>query len=307
MHTKKWTLDNVPDLTSKVIIVTGGNSGLGYESSLAFAANGAQVIIAARSVAKADEARRSILKQHPNALVDIMQLDLMQLASVRSFAEAFKQKYNRLDVLLNNAGIMMVPYGVTVDGIERQQATNHFGHFALTGHLLDVIKATPKSRVVNVSSMANKQAKVNFDNLLFEGGKGYSSIGAYALSKIENLWFTYELQRYFERNNIDAIAAVAHPGVSNTNLFNKIGSKFLFKLIKPLFDKMTQPAEMGALPQIRASVDYFVKGADYYGPDGKREMRGYPQLVYPTADGANKEYAAKLWAISEKITGVKFN
>lgn len=306
MHTKKWTLDNVPDMTSKVVIVTGGNSGLGYESSLAFATNGAQVIIACRSIEKGEQACKLIKQTHPNALVECMKLDLMKLSSVHAFVESFRLKYNRLDVLLNNAGIMMVPYGVTEDGIEKQQATNHFGHFALTGLLMDVIKATPKSRVVNVSSMAHKQAKVDFDNLMFTGGKGYSSMGAYALSKIENLWFTFELQRYFERNAIDAIATVAHPGVSNTNLFNKIGNGVVMKLIKPLFNKFTQPASMGALPQIRASVDYFVKGGDYYGPDGRNEMRGYPQLVLPTANGANKTYAAKLWAASEKLTGVKY-
>lgn len=306
MNTDNWTTNNIPSLDGKIIIVTGGNSGLGFQSVKAYAEKGAKVIMACRSAEKGSIAKFSILRSLPNAAIELMELDLMSLNSIRNFANNFKAKYKTLDILLNNAGIMMTPYNLTVDGIESQQATNHFGHFALTALLLDVLKNTPKSRVVNVSSMAHRQGVFNADNLLFEGGLGYTPMKAYGLSKLENLLFTYELQRYFEKNNIDCMAVVAHPGVSDTNLFSHIGGKFLQTIMKPLFSFMVQAAEMGALPQLRASVDAYTKGGDFYGPKGRNEMKGYPVIVQPKIAAKNEQDAKKLWEISEKITGVKF-
>lgn len=301
-----WTTNNIPSLTGKTIIVTGGNSGLGLQSVKAYAGKGAQVVLACRNYAKGDEARTDILKQVPAAQIAVMSLDLADLTSVRSFAERFNKEFDRLDILLNNAGIMMPPYELTKDGLESQQGTNHFGHFALTGLLLDKLKATPGSRVVNVSSLAHKRGRMDFDNLLYENGKGYSPLGAYGRSKLENLLFTYALQDFFSKNKLDIKAVVAHPGVSDTNLFSKIGGEFLQTLFRPLMKLMVQPAEMGALPQLRASVDSEVQGGEYFGPDGFAEMKGYPVQVQPDKHARNAGDIQKLWEVSEKITGVRF-
>ena len=177
MKEQKWTTANIPDLTGKVIIVTGGNSGLGYESVKAFADNGAEVILASRSLEKGNAAKSEM--GNTKGKITVMPLDLMELASINHFADIFKAQYNRLDVLLNNAGIMTTPYFLTKDGLEAQNGTNHFGHFALTAHLFELIENTPGSRIVNVSSDAHKYGKMDFDNLLFEGGKDYSPLKSY--------------------------------------------------------------------------------------------------------------------------------
>jgi NAD(P)-dependent dehydrogenase (short-subunit alcohol dehydrogenase family) len=172
---------------------------------------------------------------------------------------------------------------------------------------MDIIRTTPKARVVNVSSIAHRQGKMDFSNLLYENGNDYTPMKAYGRSKLENLLFTSQLQKYFEEQKIDAIAVVAHPGVSNTNLFNNISSKWLMAILKPLFGLFVQPASMGALSEIRAAVDASVKGGEYYGPDGNKEMKGYPVLVQPDKSAYNEADAPKLWEFSEEITGVKFN
>ena len=301
-----WTKDDIPSLERKIIIVTGGNSGLGYESVKAFAEKGAQVIMTCRNIHKGEHARKHILHHCKNAKIEVMQLDLMSLKSIHAFAAAFKSKYNQLHVLLNNAGIMRVPYKLTEDGIESQQATNHFGHFALTGLLLETLKATSNARVVNVSSMAHRFGEMDFENLLYNDGKDYSAWTAYGRSKLENLLFTFELQRFFEKNNLSASALAAHPGVSGTNLFSHIGGNKIQKILRPFFDFFVQTPLMGALPQIRASVDIHAHGGEYYGPDGRREMKGYPVIVKASELAQNKEIAAKLWKLSEEITTVKF-
>ncbi len=303
---EKWTKADMPSLEGKIIIVTGGNSGLGYESVKAFAEKGAHVIMTCRNLHKGEQARKHILHHCNNAKIDVMLLNLMSLKSIRDFVIAFKAKYNRLDVLLNNAGIMKVPYRETEDGIESQHGTNHLGHYALTGLLLDTLKVTPGARVVNVSSLAHKFGDMDFENLLYKGGIGYSDMKAYGRSKLENLLFTFELQRFFERNNYQISALAAHPGVSGTNLFNHIGNKAVLKILRPLFKFFVQSPLMGALPQIRASVDMNAKGGDYYGPDGRREMKGHPVKVNASELAQNTEVAAKLWRFSEEITGVKF-
>ena len=301
-----WKLENMPDLSGKIIVVTGGNSGLGFEAVKAFASKNAQVIMACRSVDKGEKAKEHILAQNPNGSITIMPLDLTNLSSIHNFVALFKKQFKQLDVLLNNAGIMMVPYGLTKDGFELQIGTNHLGHFALTGLLLDVLKSTPTSRVVNVSSMAHKSGKMDFDNLLFENGKDYSPMKAYGRSKLSNLLFTYELQRFFEKNKIGCAAIAAHPGVSDTNLFVHAAPKWAMNLLRPLFLLMIQPASMGVLPEIRAAVDLNAKGGEYYGPKGKREVKGYPIIVQSNAASHDKESARKLWELSVKLTGVSF-
>jgi len=301
-----WTTENIPSLAGKIVIVTGGNSGLGLQSVKAFAEKGAVVILACRNSDKGEMAKNELLKTIPQAQIVVMTLNLADFSSVRTFAERFNREFDRLDILLNNAGIMMPPYQLTKDGLESQQGTNHFGHFALTGLLLEKLKVTPGARVVNVSSMAHKRGKMDFENLLYENGNGYSPMGAYGRSKLENLLFTYGLQEYFTKNKLDIKALAAHPGVSDTNLFSGIGGSFLQALLKPLFKLFIQPASMGALPQLRASVDGDVVGGEYFGPDGKNEMKGYPVIVRPNNHALNKDHIQKLWEVSEKITGVKY-
>lgn len=306
MGKDKWTTQNIPDLLGKTIIVTGGNSGLGFASVKAFAAKGAHVVLACRSREKGEMAKAEIEQQNTGGRIEVAELDLADLASISRFAEEFRQKHSRLDVLLNNAGIMTPPYFHTRDGFEGHMGTNHLGHFALTGHLLPVLQETPKSRVVNVSSLAHQGGSMNFDNLLFEQGKGYSPIKAYSRSKLANLLFTYELQRFFEENGIDSTAVAAHPGVSQTDLFRYLEEKWYFRLIRPSFNAFTQDGEMGALPQIRASVDPDVKGGEFYGPSGFFELKGYPVKVQPNGTSHNLEDARKLWEVSEKLTGVEY-
>ena len=301
-----WNVESMPELTGKIIVVTGGNSGLGYESVKAFASKGAEVILASRSTEKGEEARAEILKAVPEGKIKVMQLDLGDLESVRNFASAFKKSHKKLDVLLNNAGIMMTPYFTTKDGFEGQLGTNHLGHFALTGLLLDTMLKTKGARVVNVSSGAHKRGEVDFNNLQFENGRDYSPMKAYGRSKLSNLLFTYELQRKLEAAKKDTIAAAAHPGVAMTNLARHMEGRFLFKILTPLFKRMAQDQAMGALPQIRACVDPEVKGSEYYGPDGKREYKGYPVVVPSNEASHNLGDAARLWEESEKLTGVRF-
>lgn len=303
---KNWTFENIPDLQGKTIIVTGGNSGLGYESVKAFALKGATVILACRNLAKGEKAKNEILKTNPSGEIQVMQLDLANLTSVEAFAEKFASEHKQLDVLLNNAGIMATPNIKTDDGFEAQLGTNHLGHFALTGHLLPLLKGTPQSRVVNVSSLAHKGGKMDFNDLMFEKCRKFKPMRAYGQSKLANLLFTYELQRFFEANNIDCIAVAAHPGGSNTRLANHFETNKFMEAVSKIARGAMQPAAKGALPQIRASVDANVKGGDYFGPSGIGELFGYPVLVKSNAASHNEENARKLWAVSEKLTGVKY-
>ncbi|MEM7040574.1 MAG: oxidoreductase, partial [Bacteroidota bacterium] len=302
---KKWTAANVPDLKGQVILVTGGNSGLGFEAAKLFAAKEAEVIIASRSLERGEQAKATILETSPKANLKVMQLDLSDLGSVRKFADAFLQNYDQLHVLHNNAGIMMCPYEKTKDGFESQMGVNHLGHFALTAHLLELLKKTPKSRVVNVSSLGHRRGKMNFDNLLFENG-GYSATQAYFNSKLANLLFTYELQRKFEAHGLDILSVAAHPGGSATNLARHLEKKWWFTLIKPLFWMLAQSAAIGTLPQVRASVDADVKGGEYYGPRKMGEARGYPILVDSTDASKSLADAKKFWQRSEELTGIVY-
>jgi len=302
-----WSTRDIPDLTGKVIIVTGANSGIGFEAAKEFARKGAQTILACRSLDKAQRALNQIQAEVSTAKVEVMQLDLASQRSIHGFAEAFKSEYDHLDVLVNNAGIMMVPYGTTEDGFERQFGTNHLGHFALTGLLIDLLKNTPNSRVVNVSSNGHRQGIMDFDNLMFENGKGYSRMDAYGRTKLANLLFTYELQRRFEETGMNTIATAAHPGLTNTALADHFfGVKFLRPILQPFLGRVLQNASMGALPTLRAAVDPTARGGQYFGPGGPGETSGYPIVVQSNRASHNKSDARQLWQISEKLTGVYF-
>lgn len=301
-----WTTENIKDLSGKTVIITGANSGLGYSSTKELAKAGAKVIMACRNLEKGEKAKNELLKNSPTSDLSVKHLDLGSLESVKEFADDFIKENNSLDILINNAGIMMPPLKLTKDGFESQVGVNHLGHFALTARLLDLLKHTPGARVVNVSSIAHRNGKLDFDNFLYEDEKDYSPSKAYGRSKLSNLLFTYELQRYFERKNLDVIAVAAHPGISETNLVFYIAKKWYVKFLSPLFSLIMQSPDMGALPQLRAAVDPEVKGGQFYGPGGKREFKGYPVLVQSNELSHNKEAAQKLWELSEKLTGVSF-
>lgn len=301
-----WTSDNISDLTGKVIIITGANSGIGYEAAKEFARKGAQIILACRNLDKAQFALSQIQAEITETKAEILKLDLANLKSIQQFVDSFKKKYDRLDILLNNAGIMMVPYGKTEDGFENQFGTNHLGHFALTGLLIELLHKTPGARVVNISSNAHHFDEMDFSNLMFEDGEGYLAQKAYGRSKLANLLFTYELQRRFEARGVNTIAVAAHPGISNTNLAAHIFKRWRLKMLQPLMGLMLQSAAMGALPGIRAAVDPTVSGGQYFGPDGSKERSGYPVVVFSNEASHNLEDALQLWEISEKLTGVYY-
>ncbi len=303
---KNWKVNDIPDLSGKIALITGANSGIGYETAKEFARKGIEVILACRSIEKGEEAASTIRTEIPDAKLKPMVLDLSSLKSVRAFADEFNAAYSRLDILLNNAGIMMVPYGKTEDGFEQQLGTNHMGHFALTGLLIDVLLNTPYARVVNVSSNAHRFGELDFDNLMFEDEEPYTPMKSYGNSKLANLLFTYEMQRLLDEKNANMIAVAAHPGISTTNLANHLAHPLLMKLVMPLFGWMMQSAAMGALPSIRAAVDPDVVGGQYFGPDGRNEQKGYPIAVSSNEASHNKEDARRLWEVSEELTGVSF-
>jgi NAD(P)-dependent dehydrogenase (short-subunit alcohol dehydrogenase family) len=302
----KWTKNNIPDLWGKTIIVTGANVGLGYEAVKMLAEKNAKVILASRSMQRGEEARRSIMALDPDVQIDVRQLDLADLQSIRNFADGFKKDYEKLDILLNNAGVMWCPYDRTKDGFELQMGVNHFGHFALTGLLLESLKKARNSRVVTVSSLGHRRAQLDLNKPMFNENN-YNRNVAYFNSKLSNLLFTYELQRKFEDHNLDITSIAAHPGGSATDLSRHVEQNIWFRLLKPLFMLLAQSAEKGTLPEVRASVDPEVKGGEYYGPRGFNEMGGYPVLVESTEDSHNLESAKRLWRISEDLTGIKYS
>ena len=294
----KWTAENIRDLAGKVAIITGANSGIGFETTRALAHKDATVILGCRDKDKGNAAVREIAQAYPDAKAEMMHLDLSDLASIHHFTEEFSNHYDRLDMLINNAGIMRPPFGKTADGFELQFGVNHLGHFALTGLLLRVITRTIKARVVTVSSGGERLSKIDFDNLNAE--KGYDSGAAYGQSKLANLLFTYELQRGFESAGVDVMAVAAHPGWTVTNL------QVHWRMIRALNPLLGQKPVMGALPTLYAATAQDVGGGDYYGPDGWLELKGYPTRVESSIRSYDTAAATKLWGISEELTGVRY-
>jgi NAD(P)-dependent dehydrogenase (short-subunit alcohol dehydrogenase family) len=300
-----WTPAAIPPQTGKLAYITGANSGIGYRAALELARAGCAVILACRDHARASAARTRILAAVPAAEIDIADLDLASLASVRDAAQAFLVTGRRLDLLINNAGIMALPERrTTPEGFELQLGINHFGHFALTGLLLS---GAPPARIVTVSSIAHYGATLDFADLQWE--HGYKPMPAYRRTKLANLLFGFELQRRLERARAAAISVVVHPGVSNTNLFTAgpgSGSGLAAK-VGPLFVALIAQSEArGAWPTLYAATMPQIQGGHYYGPDGFREMRGYPIEVHAEAQAYDEKLAAQLWEVSEQLTGVRF-
>lgn len=292
------------NLSGKTAVITGANSGIGFEAAKYFSAKGASVILAVRNESKGQIALESILRENPNAKVNIMKLDLADLKSIRSFAKSFMEKFEFLNLLVNNAGVMIPPYGKTKDGFELQFGSNHLGHFALTGLLLPLLKNTPGSRVVTLSSIAHRGAKIDFDNL--DGSKGYKAMKFYGQSKLANLLFAKELDNRFKQHEIESISVACHPGISNTNLFH-FGKGETPAFIKRLMKFITQPAEKGSLPTIYAATEDSLKGGEYIGPDGRGNRKGNPAIEVPASNLYNIETMNRLWSISEEMTDVFYH
>jgi NAD(P)-dependent dehydrogenase (short-subunit alcohol dehydrogenase family) len=297
-----WTTNDIPNQTGRIAVITGANTGLGYETAAALAAKGAHVVLAVRNTDKGRAAADLISRRSPGASVAVAELDLTSLESIRAAAEQLRAAHDSIDLLINNAGVMFTPKSTTKDGFELQFGTNHLGHFAFTGLLLDHIVAAPGSRVVTVSSVGHRFARngIRFDDL--QWAKDYSRVGAYGQAKLANLMFTYELARRLR--GTDTIAAAAHPGGSRTELTRNLPPLLgaVTKFAEPLF----QPADMGALPQLRAATDPGVIAGQYFGPDGFGEQRGYPVVVASTRASHDVDAQKKLWTVSEELTGVTF-
>jgi len=304
MTGSNWTNANVPAQDGRVVVITGANSGIGYEAAAVLAARGARVVMAVRNLDKGAAARDQILAAAPGADVTLQQLDLTSLDSVRAAAGALREAHPRIDLLINNAGVMWTPKETTKDGFELQFGTNHLGHFALTGLLLDTLLPVPGSRVVTISSLGHRLlADIHFDDLQWE--RRYSRIAAYGQSKLANLLFTYELQRRLAQAGKDTIAVAAHPGGSYTELARNIPTVLhpVYRIVGPM---LFQSAAAGALPTLRAATDPDVRGGDYYGPDGFGEQRGNPKLVHSSSQSHDVGVQQRLWTVSEELTGVSF-
>lgn len=298
----KWTAADIPDQKGRVAVITGANTGLGYETAAALAEHGAHVVLAVRNLDKGKDAVARITAKSSQADLALQELDLSSLESVRTAAEQLRSDYDRIDLLINNAGVMWTPKSTTADGFELQFGTNHLGHFAFTGLLLDRLLPVPGSRIVTVSSIGHRiRADIHFDDLQWE--RSYSRVAAYGQAKLANLLFTYELQRRLAPRGT-TIAAAAHPGGSRTELTRNLPP--LLARITPLIEPLFQGADMGALPTLRAATDPGVLGGQYYGPDGLGEQRGYPKLVSSSDKSHDLGVQRRLWTVSEELTGVVY-
>jgi NAD(P)-dependent dehydrogenase (short-subunit alcohol dehydrogenase family) len=299
----------MPRLDGKIAVVTGANSGLGFETSHALTVKGAKVIMTSRNMEKGEAAAEKIRQEYPQADVEVWQLDLADLDSIQRFAHKFKSRYPLLDILVNNAGVMALPHRQeTADGFEMQFGTNHLGHFALTGLLIDPIRRAPAARVVTVSSGAHRMGNMEFGDLNWD--YSYDRWSAYGRSKLANLLFAYELQRKLAETGTRAISVAAHPGYAATNLQSTGpahgGANLQSRLMAISNRLLAQSQEMGALPILNAATAEDVHGGDYIGPGGLMEARGYPKHVESSEKSHNRPAAQKLWSVSEELTGVNF-
>ena len=307
-----WDVAQMPDCTDETVLVTGANSGLGFEATKALASRGATVIMACRSLDRGRQAATEIKEKtgDTGATLNVRECDLASLESIRSFAAGVRQDYDAIDVLCNNAGVMAVPRQETADGFEMQFGVNHLGHFALTGQLLDLLVGSDgESRVVTHSSGAHESGRMDFDDLHRE--ESYGKWSAYGQSKLANLLFAYELQRRLEAAGItDTLSVACHPGWAATNLQyrgpKQEGSKARMGLMKVANTVFGQSARQGALPLLYASVGPDVQGGEYYGPDGFMNMRGAPEKQSSNAASRDEADAERLWAESEALTGVSY-
>jgi NAD(P)-dependent dehydrogenase (short-subunit alcohol dehydrogenase family) len=304
-----WNTTDIPDQSAKIVVITGANSGIGFAAAKAMAEKGARVIFACRSQERGSAAVRSISSVHPSANVELILLDLADLASVHAFASEFSERYDSLDILINNAGLMALPRSTTADGFEMQFGVNHLGHFALTGLLMNRLLAADRARIVNVSSALHLSGVINFDDL--NGESSYNKWSAYSQSKLANLLFAFELNRRLEKNGYDAISVGCHPGYAATNLQAKgpeMSHNLLLARIMTVGNRLfAQSAEKGALPTLYAAAAPDVNGCDYIGPDSLMGQRGYPKKIFSSSVSYAANTAARLWQVSEELTGVYYD
>jgi NAD(P)-dependent dehydrogenase (short-subunit alcohol dehydrogenase family) len=307
MANAKWTVDKISSQAGRVAVITGANSGIGYQAALELARHGAHVVMACRSAAKGQAALERLHREAPGCSAEVAELDMASLASIRKFATEFAARGIALDLLINNAGVMALPKReVTVDGFERQFGTNHLGHFALTGLLIPALLKAAAPRVVTVSSLAHRNGKIDFENL--QGEKKYVPWDAYNTSKLANLMFALELDRRARAAGSVLVSVPVHPGVSMTSIFeNGTGTKdpkaIIVKLLAPI---LFQSDEAGALPTLYGATSPDAKGGEYIGPDGFMGFKGSPTVEQPKPQALDKDVAAKLWAVSEQLTGVTY-
>ncbi len=302
MSAAKWTTDDIPDQRGRIVVITGANTGLGLETARALADAGASVTLAVRNLDKGEAAIDDIRRDVPDAALDLQELDLASLESIRQAASDLSGRLDHIDLLINNAGVMYTPRQKTADGFEMQFGTNHLGHYAWTGLVLDQLLEVPDSRIVTVSSVGHRiRSRIDFDDLQAE--RRYNRVDAYGRSKLSNLLFTYELQRRLDAADTATVALAAHPGGSDTELARHIPGG---RLLQPLSRFVAQSAAMGALPTLRAAVDPDAEGGQYYGPDGFMETRGHPVVVSSSDRSHEVETQQRLWAVSEELTGVSY-
>jgi NAD(P)-dependent dehydrogenase (short-subunit alcohol dehydrogenase family) len=303
-----WTAGEIPPLTGRVALVTGANSGLGFETTLGLARSGAQVVLACRDPARGADALDRLRREVPDAEAELVRLDLADLASIETFAMEFRATHHHLDLLVNNAGVMAIPRRQTADGFEMQFGTNHLGHFALTGRLIDLLLAAPAARVVTVSSMASIGSRIRFDDL--QGSRRYGRFSAYGQAKLANQLFALELDRRATAGGADLVSAAAHPGYAATNLQfvapQMTGSGLEEWVSRTGNTVFAQSAADGALPILYAATAPSVRGGQFFGPDRLFGMRGHPKQVTFMKAARNPETARHLWAVSEELTGVGF-
>ena len=295
-----WNERDVPDQAGRIAVVTGASSGIGRETARVLARQGAHVVLAVRDREKGEAARADITRSEPQAKVAVQHLDLASLKSVATFADEFGAAHRRLDLLINNAGVMAPPFGHTADGFEQQFGTNHLGHFALTGRLLALLRRTEGSRVVTVSSLAHRFRPLDFDNLNAE--KGYSPWTAYGYSKLANLLFMRELQHRYHDGPGSLCSSAAHPGFTKTDLQRHTAMVRVMMKVPG----MAQESLAGALPTLYAATAPDVAGGDYFGPGGLFEMAGPPGKAFLSSRVRNDETAQRLWEVSERLTGMTY-
>lgn len=301
-----WTHDNIPDLSGKTAIVTGANTGIGYETAKALYVAGADVIVAARDLQRAKAAKEKMIAEvKGRGSLEIQLLNLASLSQIKTFAQAIQEKYPQVDILINNAGVMIPPPAKTDDGFELQFGVNFIGHFALTGNLFPALKRSGAARVVTLSSGAAIRASgIDFNNLRLE--KPYDAWREYAVSKLADILFTYALDRKLKAANLNMISAAAHPGVTRTDLQRHIPAEELKGLFAQ-FDEVMEPWQ-GALPTLFAATDPNASGGVFYGPDGDKEFAGYPAPSRHSTPAMNDPVLARqLWDYAEEVTQVKFN
>jgi NAD(P)-dependent dehydrogenase (short-subunit alcohol dehydrogenase family) len=289
---------------SKTVIITGANSGIGFETAKYFVDKGYKVVMAVRNLVKGEKAKEELRSLYPKADIEIYYLNLAKLTYVHEFVNSYSDKYNTLDLLINNAGVMIPPYSKTEDGFELQFGCNHLGHFALTALLLPLLEKGDNPRVVTLSSIAHRKGKINFENL--DGNKGYKAMKFYCQSKLANLLFAKELDNRLKGAGFRTKSIAAHPGISSTNLFN-LGNEKTPWFIKGFMKLIAQPANKGALPIIMAATDLTLNGGELIGPDGAGNRKGNPTIETPKSNVYNKEIMSRLWETSEQLTKIRFN